>query len=67
MCSRCELVSYGGATFEKNVSVNGGSFQTLNGGWVTINGNLSFVNPANNDNGGNGFWGSTGPNEVKAT
>jgi hypothetical protein len=40
-------------------------FQTLNGGRVTIGGNLSFVNPADSGNGDNGFWGSTGPNEVK--
>ena len=39
------VVRFGKTTFEKNVSVVGGSFAAANWG-VTINGNLSFVNPA---------------------
>jgi hypothetical protein len=56
------LVTYGTTTFEKNVSVTGGSFAAANWG-VTINGNLSFVNPAVYSY--NGFWGNYSANEVK--
>ena len=56
------LKTYGITTFEKNVSVTGGSFAAANWG-VTINGNLSFVNPAAYSY--NGFWGNYSANEVK--
>jgi hypothetical protein len=57
-----DLVTYGQTTFEKNVSVDRGSFAAMN--WdVTINGNLSFVNPATYSY--NGFWGDYSPNVVK--
>jgi hypothetical protein len=44
-----------GATFDRNVSVTGGSFSGVNYG-VTIKGNLSFVDPATYSY--NGFWGN---------
>jgi hypothetical protein len=56
------LVTFGTTTFEKNVSVTGGSFAAANWG-VTIDGNLSFVNPAAYSY--NGFWGNYSANEVK--
>jgi hypothetical protein len=46
------LEAFGG-TFEKNVGVVGGSFGAVNHG-VTIDGNLSFLDPAANS--ANGFW-----------
>jgi hypothetical protein len=46
------LKAFGG-TFDGNVSVNGGSFSADNHP-VTINGNLSFVDPAANSQ--NGVW-----------
>jgi hypothetical protein len=54
------LVAFG-ATFDRNVSVTGGSFAGVNWG-VTIKGNLSFVDPATNSY--NGFWGNYSPNTV---
>jgi hypothetical protein len=51
-----------GATFDRNVSVTGGSFGGSNWG-VTIKGNLSFVDPATNSQ--NGFWGNYSPNTVE--
>jgi hypothetical protein len=48
------LVAYGGV-FDKNVSVTGGLFKSVNEG-VTINGNLSFLDPAPGSY--NGFWGN---------
>ena len=51
------LVTYGTTEFEKNVSVVGGSFAAANWG-VTIDGNLSFLNPAVYSY--NGFWGNQG-------
>jgi hypothetical protein len=51
------LVTYGQTHFEKNVSINGGSFAAMNWG-VTIDGNLSFLNPAVYSY--NGFWGNQG-------
>jgi hypothetical protein len=51
------LTTYGMTTFEKNVSVVGGSFGAANWG-VTIDGNLSFLNPATYSY--NGFWGNQG-------
>jgi hypothetical protein len=56
------LVTYGITHFEKNISVNGGSFAAANWG-VTIDGNLSFLNPAVYSY--NGFWGDYSPNVVK--
>jgi hypothetical protein len=56
------LVTFGATHFEKNVSVTGGSFAAANWG-VTIDGNLSFVNPAVYSY--NGFWGDYSPNVVK--
>jgi hypothetical protein len=56
------LTTYGITHFEKNVSVEGGSFAAANWG-DTIDGNLSFVNPA--ANGQNGFCGDYSANEVK--
>jgi hypothetical protein len=50
------LVAFG-ATFDRNVSVTGGSFAGVNNG-VTIKGNLSFVDPATYSY--NGFWGNQG-------
>ena len=50
------LVAFG-ATFDRNVSVTGGSFAGANWG-VTIKGNLSFVDPATYSY--NGFWGNQG-------
>ena len=50
------LVAFG-ATFDRNVSVTGGSFAGENWG-VTIKGNLSFVDPATYSY--NGFWGNQG-------
>jgi hypothetical protein len=50
------LVVYGGV-FDKNVSVTGGLFKGVNNG-VTINGNLSFQDPAVGSY--NGFWGNQG-------
>ena len=50
------LVAFG-ATFDRNVSVTGGSFSGVNNG-VTIKGNLSFVDPATYSY--NGFWGNQG-------
>jgi hypothetical protein len=55
------LVAFGG-TFDKNVSVTGGSFAGENWG-VTIKGNLSYVNPATYSY--NGFWGNYSPNTVE--
>jgi hypothetical protein len=54
------LVAFG-ATFDRNVSVTGGSFSGSNWG-VTIKGNLSFVDPATYSY--NGFWGNYSPNTV---
>ena len=54
------LVAFG-ATFDRNVSVTGGSFMGQNWG-VTIKGNLSFVDPATYSY--NGFWGNYSPNTV---
>jgi hypothetical protein len=51
------LTTYGITTFNGNVSVTGGSFAAANWG-VTINGNLSFTNPATYSY--NGFWGNQG-------
>jgi len=56
------LVTYGQTHFEKNVGVTGGSFAAANWG-VTIDGNLSFLNPAVYSY--NGFWGDYSPNVVK--
>jgi hypothetical protein len=56
------LVTFGKTHFERNVSVVGGSFAASNWG-VTIDGNLSFLNPAVYSY--NGFWGNYSPNEVK--
>jgi hypothetical protein len=56
------LITFGTTTFEKNVSVVGGAFASVNWG-VTINGNLSFLNPAVYSS--NGFWGTFSPTEVK--
>ena len=53
------LVAFG-ATFDRNVSVTGGSFAGENWG-VTIKGNLSFVDPATYSY--NGFFGNYSPNE----
>jgi len=50
------LVAFG-ATFDRNVSVTGGSFAGENWG-VRIKGNLSFVDPATYSY--NGFWGNQG-------
>jgi hypothetical protein len=47
------VVTYGITTFEKNVSVVGGSFVSVNHG-ATIDGNLSFLDPAANSQ--SGFW-----------
>ena len=55
------LVAFG-ATFDKNVSVTGGSFTGVNWG-VTVKGNLSFVDPATYSY--NGFFGNYSPNLVK--
>jgi len=55
------LVAFGG-TFDKNVSVTGGSFAGKNWG-VTIKGNLSFVDPATYSY--NGFWGNYSSNTVE--
>ena len=54
------LVAFG-ATFDRNVSVTGGSFSGSNWG-VTIKGNLSFVDPATYSY--NGFWGNYSHNTV---
>jgi len=54
------LVAFG-ATFDRNVSVTGGSFMGSNWG-VTIKGNLSFVDPATYSY--NGFWGNYSANTV---
>ena len=54
------LVAFG-ATFDRNVSVTGGSFAGENWG-VTIKGNLSFVDPATYSY--NGFWGNYSHNTV---
>jgi hypothetical protein len=55
------LTTYGVTTFNGNVTVTGGSFAAANWG-VTINGNLSFVNPSTYSY--NGFWGNYSPNLV---
>ena len=55
------LEAFGG-TFDKNVTVNGGSFEAINHA-VTIKGNLSFLNPAANR--ANGFWPTDGTNQVQ--
>ena len=54
------LVAFG-ATFDRNVSVTGGSFAGENWG-VTVKGNLSFVDPATYSY--NGFWGNYSHNTV---
>jgi hypothetical protein len=54
------LVVYG-ATFDKNVSVTGGSFKGVNNA-VTIAGNLSFLDPPQGSD--NGFWGNQNGNNV---
>jgi len=51
-----------GGTFDKNVTVNGGSFAAVNHG-VTIKGNLSLINPAANRD--SGFWPTDGVNQVQ--
>src|SRR5262249_3521012 len=57
------LVTFGITHFAKNVSVQpGGSFAAANWG-VTIDGNLSFLNPGTYSY--NGFWGDYSTNEVK--
>lgn len=56
------VINYGMTTFEKNVSVVGGQFKAGNWG-VTIDGNMSFLNPAANSD--NGFWGDYSPNLIK--
>jgi len=52
-----KLTTFGITHFTKNVSVVGGSFAAANWG-VTIDGNLSFLNPAVYSY--NGFWGNQG-------
>jgi hypothetical protein len=49
-----------GATFEKNVNVDGGSLKVFNSG-ATFLGNVSITNSAGPDGDGsdNGFWGDT--------
>ena len=56
------LYTFGAITFDRNVSVTGGEFKGSNWG-VTVNGNLSFIDPAPNSQ--NGFFGNYSPNEVK--
>jgi hypothetical protein len=57
------LLTFGKAHFDKNVTVSrGGSFAASNWG-VTIDGNLSITNPGVYSY--NGFWGNYSANEVK--
>jgi hypothetical protein len=51
------LTTYGVTTFNGNVTVTGGSYAASNWG-VTINGNLTFTDPATYSY--NGFWGNQG-------
>jgi hypothetical protein len=53
-----------GGRVDRNVAVNGGSFEAANQG-VYISGNLSITNSAGNPNqGGNGFWNDEGTSTI---